>query len=63
MPAEPVTAARLKEALISAHRVACERCALLAVLCEACREAVGGCDTLRAIQGLPDQDEEARHAG
>ncbi len=54
-----LTPGRVKEALITAHRMGCERCALLAVLCEKCREAVGGCDVLRAVQGLYVQDGEA----
>ena len=48
---------KLRDALIVTHKAACERCGLLAILCDTCRDAVGPCATIDAILRLKLDDE------
>ncbi len=41
---------RVRAAFLSLHRETCDRCALLGILCDGCREAVGECPALSVIQ-------------
>lgn len=44
---------RMRDAALLLHRTTCERCCLLALLCEDCRQAVGECLVHRAIERAP----------
>ena len=43
---------RVRDAALALHRETCERCALLAVLCPPCQDAIGECVMARQIAEL-----------
>jgi hypothetical protein len=53
---------RVRAAFLSLHKETCDRCALLGILCDACRAAVGECGALavieRALKNPPADAEE-----
>jgi hypothetical protein len=49
---------RVRDVALALHRGgACERCALLTVLCQICRDTIGECVIARQIASLPVKDQ------